>query len=235
MRKELVIAGKNKNFYSTSQPDSLLLEFKNVATKYDDESHAAFTGKERVRCAFCSVLFPFLESYRIFTHFLQSEGNDLLVKRMKMFPFFIMVRNFAAGSYARKNKIKKVQELPAPVVEFYSKPDGAKKKSELLDEKAIVSNGLATAEELAKIRRMALKTNAVLKSMLARRSLVLADVQLEPGRVNSQLAFGDELSPETMRLGVVEEDGSISFPSKTNSATEWQKHCETVLQRLKGM
>jgi phosphoribosylaminoimidazole-succinocarboxamide synthase len=59
---------------------------------------------------------------------------------------------------------------------------------------------LATPPELAWIRRMALRVNAVLRPHLARRSLTLVDFKLEFGRAGRRLLLGDEISPDTCRL-----------------------------------
>jgi phosphoribosylaminoimidazole-succinocarboxamide synthase len=59
---------------------------------------------------------------------------------------------------------------------------------------------LASAGELARIRRTALRVNTVLRPHLARRGLTLVDFKLEFGRAGRRLVLGDEISPDTCRL-----------------------------------
>src|SRR5439155_629670 len=59
---------------------------------------------------------------------------------------------------------------------------------------------LASPKELAWVRRMALKVNAVLRPLLKRKGLILVDFKLEFGRHGGRLYLGDEISPDTCRL-----------------------------------
>ena len=54
--------------------------------------------------------------------------------------------------------------------------------------------------ELAWMRRMALRINAVLRPHMLKRDLLLVDFKLEFGRAGGRLYLGDEISPDTCRL-----------------------------------
>jgi phosphoribosylaminoimidazole-succinocarboxamide synthase len=59
---------------------------------------------------------------------------------------------------------------------------------------------LASPKEIAWLRRMAFKVNAVLRPLLKRKGLILVDFKLEFGRHGGRLYLGDEISPDTCRL-----------------------------------
>jgi len=59
---------------------------------------------------------------------------------------------------------------------------------------------LAKPAELAWMKRMALRINAVLRPHMLKRGLMLVDFKLEFGRAGGKLYLGDEISPDTCRL-----------------------------------
>ena len=59
---------------------------------------------------------------------------------------------------------------------------------------------LATPEELAEIKRLALKINGVLQPFFAERRMILVDFKLEFGQHNGKLILADEISPDTCRF-----------------------------------
>jgi phosphoribosylaminoimidazole-succinocarboxamide synthase len=60
--------------------------------------------------------------------------------------------------------------------------------------------GIATHEEIAQIREMALKVNEILKNYLDEKGFLLPDFKLEFGRVDGKIVVADEISCDTCRL-----------------------------------
>ena len=89
--------------------------------------------------------------------------------------------------------------LHRPLVEFYYKSDE-------LDDPMIspdygVAFGFATDEQIATLREMALKINAVLKDFLASRKVRLIDFKTEYGvDKDGNIILADEITPDTARL-----------------------------------
>ena len=110
---------------------------------------------------------------------MQKSKNQQLCKKVKIIPVEVVCRNIAAGSLAKKMGVEEGYVLHRPLVEFYYKSDE-------LDDPMIspdygVAFGIATDEQIATIREMALKINAVLKDFLATRKVRLIDFKTEYG------------------------------------------------------
>jgi len=59
---------------------------------------------------------------------------------------------------------------------------------------------LATAKELAEIKKIALKINALLVKLMAAQGITLVDFKIEFGRSKKTICLGDEISMDSMRL-----------------------------------
>ena len=71
----------------------------------------------------------------------------------------------------------------------------------MVNDEIILALGLATAEELAEIKRLALAINAVLKENLAAKDLDLIDMKFEFGRdAAGTIRLGDEISMDSLRM-----------------------------------
>ena len=70
----------------------------------------------------------------------------------------------------------------------------------LLNDSHALALKLATKDEIALIRTMALKVNEVLKAYFLKLGVRLIDFKLEFGRYDGQILLADEISPDTCRL-----------------------------------
>jgi phosphoribosylaminoimidazole-succinocarboxamide synthase len=191
--------GKAKKMYLTENPELLIQEFKDSATAFDGAKKGTIRGKGAINNQISAHLFRYLESYHIPTHFVRTlSDREMLVKKVEIIPVEVVVRNVVAGSLAKRLNEEEGRDLPEPLLEFYLKDDAL--HDPMITEEEILERGLATAQELEKIKRMALKVNAVLKDFFARRKLRLVDFKLEFGRHGGEILLADEISPDTCRL-----------------------------------
>ena len=79
----------------------------------------------------------------------------------------------------------------------------------MLNEDIAAALGLATKEELAGIKKTALKINEILKSYLDGKGLLLPDFKLEFGRRGDEIILGDEISCDTCRFWDKETGDSL--------------------------
>jgi phosphoribosylaminoimidazole-succinocarboxamide synthase len=145
-----------------------------------------------------------LESIGVPTHFIKSVNmREQLVRNLEMVPLEIIVRNIAAGDFAKRLGIKEGTVLPRPVTEFYFKSD------ELSDpwvtEDHIYNFGWAHPYEIDEIMNQTWRINDYLMGLFAGISLKLVDMKLEFGRLWGEyddlyIMLADEISPDTMRL-----------------------------------
>lgn len=202
-KREKIYEGKAKIIYSTDDPRYIIQHFKDDATAFDGKKKGFIKGKGVVNSTLSALLFDYLSKAGIKTHFVRKTGEDeILTLKLSMFPIEVIVRNIAAGSLAKRMGYSEGKKLSRPVVEFYYKSDELGDPMLLPDH--IFEMGLASPEELAEMREIALEVNQLLKKLFERCDLVLVDFKLEFGRDNGNIVLGDEISPDTCRLWDVE-------------------------------
>lgn len=192
--------GKAKVVFEGPEPGTLLLEFKDEATAFDGKKRDTIPGKGPLNRDISAALFRYLEERGIPTHFLRSAGErEMVVRELRMIPLEVVVRNIAAGSLSRRLGLPEGEELPFPVVELYWKNDSL--GDPLVNDSHVAVLGLASQEELAEMRRVALEVNRLLLEFFRERGMILVDFKLEFGRGEAgRIVLGDELSPDTCRL-----------------------------------
>ncbi|MCL6454143.1 MAG: phosphoribosylaminoimidazolesuccinocarboxamide synthase [Alicyclobacillus sp.] len=200
VRGELLYEGKAKRVYQTERDDVLLVSYKDDATAFNGQKRGTIVGKGAINNQLSNAFFRQLEASGVPTHWLEAVGErETLVRRLTMLPIEVVVRNVAAGSLASRLGLEEGGRFPRPVVELYYKRDDL--GDPLINDDHALVLGLATAEELAAVKQMALQVNEVLQGLLERAGMLLVDFKLEFGRtVDGQLVLGDEISPDTCRF-----------------------------------
>lgn len=191
--------GKAKILWETDDPALMVQEFKNDATAFDGTKHEVVAEKGRLNNAISSHLFRLLAGEGLRTHFVEKlSDTEMLVERLKMLPVEVVVRNAAAGSLVRRLGIEEGKCFDPPIVEFYLKNDEL--HDPILSEEHVRAMELATAAQVAEMRRTALAINVVLRTFLAKRGITLVDFKLEFGTRGNELILGDEITPDTCRF-----------------------------------
>jgi phosphoribosylaminoimidazole-succinocarboxamide synthase len=194
-------AGKTKTVTSTSQPNQVILEFRDDITAGDGKKHATLPGKGKINATITAKLYSVLAENAIPTHFVkQLDDTKLLVTKLNMIPIEVVCRIRAAGHFIGIGKqFKNGDKLTFPIVEFYLKDD-ALHDPMLRDEHVKLLN-LATDQEIEQMKQTTLKTGTLLEKLFDNRDATLVDFKLEFGRdQNGALLIGDELSPDSWRL-----------------------------------
>ena len=70
----------------------------------------------------------------------------------------------------------------------------------MLNDDIALALGLATREELAILRKLALRINELLLAYLDERGIILPDFKLEFGRKDGEILLADEISCDTCRF-----------------------------------
>ncbi len=197
---EKLYEGKAKILYSTENPEILLTHFKDDATAFNAQKRGTILEKGKMNCQITVALFQWLESKGIPTHLIEQSGDDqILVKRVKIIPVEVVVRNIAAGSLCRQTGLEEGYQLPFPLVEYYFKNDEL--GDPLLTHDRLLILKLATEEQLQQLQTLALKINQHLQEFFASCQITLVDFKLEFGIDNQgQILLADEISPDTCRL-----------------------------------
>ena len=66
---DLLYEGKAKRVFATSNPDIVLVHFKDDATAFNALKHSEIDGKGRLNCQISGYLFQMLEKEKYTTHF----------------------------------------------------------------------------------------------------------------------------------------------------------------------
>ena len=154
------------------------------------------------------------------THFVRLlNERESLVKAMKMIPVECVVRNVCAGSMAKRFGVAEGTRLPQPVFEFFYKSDAL--HDPMCNDDHIRALGWANDREIAEMKALTHKVNAVLKPLFAGAGIDLVDYKLEFGHPldapGGPLVLGDEFTPDGCRLWDADhrrQDGQGPLPPR---------------------
>lgn len=199
MIREQLYSGKAKTIYKTDDPDTLIVEFRNSLTAFNGEKRGEIEKKGYYNAQISKKLFEMLEAEGIKTHFVKMLSDvDMLVKKVDIIKIEVIVRNIAAGSITKRYPLKEGTVFKSPVLVFDFKSD--EYGDPMLNDDIALALELATKEELATLRKLALRINELLVPYLDERGIVLPDFKLEFGRRDGEIILADEISCDTCRF-----------------------------------
>jgi phosphoribosylaminoimidazole-succinocarboxamide synthase len=201
-RKELY-RGKAKTVYATDDPHRLIMHYRDDVSAFDGAKLAKLDLKGETNNRINAFVMDKLADAGVPTHFVRLlSERESLVKAMKMVPVECVVRNVCAGSMAKRYGIEEGRRLPEPIFEFFLKSDAL--HDPLVNDDHIRVLGWASVDEIAQMKAMTYKVNAVLKPMFAAAGIDLVDYKLEFGHLvedpSGPLVLGDEFTPDGCRL-----------------------------------
>ena len=192
--------GKAKRVYATDDADLFIVEYKDDATAFNAQKRGTIVGKGAVNNAVTARLFEVLEAAGIPTHFVKTlSEHEQLVKALSIIPVEVIIRNLAAGSFAKRYGVDEGGELNPHVIEWCYKSDELGDPP--MNSSTAVALGFATREELDTLFSLSTEINRIIQPFFAERGLILVDFKLEFGRLPSgEILLADEISPDTCRL-----------------------------------
>ena len=194
-----ITTGKAKSLYTTSDPDQLIMEFRDDTSAFDGKKIEALDNKGKVNNQFNAFVMEFLASKGIETHFIKLLSNhESLVCKLDMFPIECVVRNRATGSLCKRLGIEDGLVLDPPLFEFFLKDDDL--GDPLINDHHIVSFGWATQEDADAMRELTLQINDILVDFFMEANLILVDYKLEFGKFGGKMLLADEFTPDGCRL-----------------------------------
>jgi phosphoribosylaminoimidazole-succinocarboxamide synthase len=198
-KRDKLYEGKAKIVYSTDDPAKIIQYFKDDATAFNALKRGTIVGKGVINNKMSSTLFQRLAKAGIPTHYLATlSDREMLCRKLDIIKIEVIARNIVAGSLAKRTGFEEGMAVKPPIVELYYKSDPL--GDPMITEEHVRMLKLASPKEVAWLKRMALKINAVLRPLLKRKGLILVDFKLEFGRHGGKLYLGDEISPDTCRL-----------------------------------
>ncbi|MBZ0329845.1 phosphoribosylaminoimidazolesuccinocarboxamide synthase [Halomonas sp. ANAO-440] len=198
-KRQELYAGKAKSVFATDDPDRVVLQFRDDTSAFDGERMESLARKGMVNNRFNAFIMGKLEAAGIPTHFEQClSDTESLVKTLTMIPVECVVRNIAAGGLVKRLGVEEGRELSPPTFELFLKNDAL--HDPMINESLAETFGWATPQQLAEMKALTFKVNAVLKQLFADGGLLLVDYKLEFGLFKGRIVLGDEFSPDGCRL-----------------------------------
>ena len=192
--------GKAKKVFATDDENYCIVSYKDDATAFNGLKKGTILGKGVVNNRVTNHLMKLLEEKGIPTHFVKElSDRETVVKKVKIVPLEVIVRNIAAGSLAKRLGLEEGTKLQSTVLEYCYKNDEL--GDPMVNEYHILAMGWATKEEIDEISKYALKINEILSEYFKEANIELIDFKLEFGKTkDGKIVLADEISPDTCRF-----------------------------------
>jgi len=202
-KRDELYRGKAKTVYATDDPHRLVMHYRDDVSAFDGVKLAKLERKGETNNKINAYVMDKLAAAGVATHFVKLlNERESLVKAMKMVPVECVVRNVCAGSMAKRYGMAEGTRLPEPIFEFFLKSDAL--HDPLCNDDHIRVLGWASADEIAQMKALTHRVNAVLKPLFGDAGIDLVDYKLEFGHPTDDphgpLVLGDEFTPDGCRL-----------------------------------
>ena len=196
---EQLYEGKAKKVFATSDPDLVIVDYKDDATAFNGEKKGTIIGKGAINNKMTNYMFGLLEKEGVPTHLVEElSDRETLVKKVEIVPLEVIVRNVAAGSFSKKLGIEEGRKLSCPTLEFSYKNDDL--GDPFINDYYALALDLATKEEIDTIAKYAFKVNEFMLKFFKEINVDLIDFKIEFGRFHGEILLADEISPDTCRF-----------------------------------
>lgn len=193
--------GKAKILYKTEDQNQLIQYFKDDATAFNNIKKDIIAKKGILNNFISEFLMQKLSEKNIPNHFIKRlNDREQLVKKAKIIPLEIIIRNVTAGSMAKRLGIEEGLRLDQPIFEICYKDD-ALGDPLICDCHAITVLKVISDSELQKIKDLSFQINKILQNIFNNIGIDLVDFKLEFGYDNEgNIMLADEISPDSCRL-----------------------------------
>ena len=202
-RRRRIYEGKAKTLFEGPEPGTIVQYFKDDATAFNNQKKGTITGKGVINNRISEFLMMKLGEIGVPTHFIRRLNmREQLIRQVEIIPLEIVVRNVAAGSFAKRFGIEEGTQLPRSIMEFFYKNDTL--GDPMVTEEHITAFGWATPQDLDDIVALTLRVNDFLFGLFLGCGIKLIDFKIEFGRLYEddmvRIVLADEISPDSCRL-----------------------------------
>ena len=192
--------GKAKKVFATDDPQLYIVDYKDDATAFNGVKKGTIHDKGIINNRVSNHLMKMLEKAGVPTHYVEEiSDRETVVKKVKIIPLEVIVRNIAAGSLSKRLGLPEGTKMRSTVLEYCYKDDAL--GDPLVNDSHIFALGVATREELDLIASYALKINQLLTDYLKDLNIELIDFKIEFGKTDDgTVILADEISPDTCRF-----------------------------------
>ena len=198
--KELLYEGKAKKVFKAEKENEVYIYYKDDATAFNGVKRAQISNKGILNNQITEVLFSKLKELGVDNHFIKRiDERTQLCQKVDIVPLEFIVRNYIAGSMAKRLQIEEGTKPENTIFEICLKDDDL--GDPLINDHHAVALNTATYEELHYMYKMANKINEILSETFIKEGIILVDFKIEFGKNDQgQILLADEISPDTCRL-----------------------------------
>lgn len=200
MKKELIYTGKAKDIYTTEDENEIVSVYKDQATMLNGARKETIKGKGVLNNQISSLIFEKLNAAGVATHFVkQLSQTEQLNKKVKIIPLEVVLRNYTAGSFAKRFGLEEGIKFETPIVEFYYKNDEL--DDPFINDDHVKFLDIANDQQIAFLKEETRRINGLLSDWFSQIGLKLIDFKLEFGfDKDGKIILADEFSPDNCRL-----------------------------------
>ncbi|MDD2295441.1 MAG: phosphoribosylaminoimidazolesuccinocarboxamide synthase [Eubacteriales bacterium] len=233
-KREQIYEGKAKKVYATEDPNYCIVSYKDDATAFNGLKKGTILGKGAINNRVTNHLMRLIEQSGVPTHYVQElNDRETVVKRVRIIPLEVIVRNLAAGSMAKRLGLEEGLELKKPVLEFSYKKDEL--GDPMVNDDHILALAYATEEDLKIIKDYAQQVNRILSDYLAEAGIRLVDFKLEFGKTaDGTIVLADEISPDTCRFWDSKTNEKLDKDRFRRDLGQVEDAYQEILRRLLG-
>ena len=230
---EQIYEGKAKKVNATDDKDCVIVSYKDDATAFNGLKRGTIVGKGVVNNKVSNHFFKLLEGHGIPTHYVeQLSDRETVVKKVDIVPVEVIVRNKAAGSFSKRMGIEEGTELKCAILEYSYKNDEL--GDPFINSYYVRALGLATDDEMDKIKEISFKVNDILSDYLKGLGVELIDFKLEFGRFHGDIILADEISPDTCRYWDIETGKKLDKDRFRRDLGDVEEAYKEIISRLMG-
>ena len=235
MNLKKLYEGKAKILYKGPKANTLIVYFKDDATAFNNKKKSQINEKGILNNKMSEVIMQKLKSSGIETHFIERiSEREQLIKKVKIFPLEVVVRNIAAGSICKRLGLKEGLILKKSLIEFFYKCDEL--DDPLITREHIEMFGWASKNDMKKITSLTFKINTVLSKLFGSINLKLVDFKIEFGKYSFgkkyKIILADEISPDSCRLWDAKTNKSLDKDRFRKDLGNIKEAYQEVAQRL---
>lgn len=235
-RRRRIFEGKGKVLFEGPEPGTLVQYFKDDATNPNNTKKGTVTGKGVLNNRISEFLMSKLNEIGVPTHFMRRLNmREQLIRQVEIIPIEVVVRNVAAGNFAKRLGIPEGTVLPRSIVEFYFKRSDTTEKP-MVSEEHITAFGWANPYELDEIMAHTLRINDYMSGLFLGIGLKLIDFRLEFGRVwehdELRIVLADEISPDNCRLWDIKTNEKMDKDRFSEDLGKVEEAYQEVARRL---
>ena len=235
MNLKKLYEGKAKILYKGPKVNTLIAYFKDDATAFNNKKRSVIKEKGVLNNKMSELIMKKLAAGGVDNHFIKRiSDREQLIKKVRIFPLEVIIRNIAAGSICKRLGLKQGMPLKKPLIEFFYKCDEL--DDPLITREHIEMFGWASEKDMKEITALTFKVNNIISKLFRSINLKLVDFKIEFGKYQNgkkyKIILADEVSPDSCRLWDFKTNKSLDKDRFRKNLGKIKEAYEEVAERL---